>query len=537
MYYFKIFYTKNIRLFILCALGTCLLSCTKNFELYNTNPNQLKPELLDYDNLSKGAYFTVMQQGIFPFGGVGSESTNSYQASENLCGDIYGGYHGMTHNWNAAGDGTNYNFSQNWNATAFNLLYGTVMINWQKVRNSSKTDNPDLYATAQIIKAHAAQRTVDMYGAIPYSKALVGLSAAYDPADAIYYSVLKELDSAITTLKTYAAIGAKPLALFDVVYRGDYTQWIKFANSLKLRMAMRMVYADPTKAKEYAESAINDSYGVITSTADNAIIRGTNGKTYGNPLGGLTNDYSEARMSANMESFLNGYSDPRKSKYFIESAVAGDPAGSFRGIRSGIIIASQLPYNSFSKLTSDFNITWLTASEVYFLRAEGALRGWNMGGTAQTFYESGVKSSFEQWGAGDATTYLQNSTNKPAEYKDPVNSTYNVAAGANLSTMTIKWDELANFETKLERIITQKWIAIYPNGQEAWSEFRRTRYPKIFPIAENKSGGLVNTAIQIRRIPYPAAEYRTNAKNVAAAVTLLGGPDNGGTKIWWDKKP
>ena len=92
-------------------------------------------------------------------------------------------------------------------------------------------------------------------------------------------------------------------------------------------------------------------------------------------------------------------------------------------------------------------------------------------------------------------------------------------------------------EEKLERIITQKWIAIYPDGQEAWSEFRRTAYPKVFPVMINNSGGTINTNKQVRRIPYPASEYRNNANNVNNAVsTLLGGADNGGTQLWWDKK-
>lgn len=253
--------------------------------------------------------------------------------------------------------------------------------------------------------------------------------------------------------------------------------------------------------------------------------------------GGLTNDYNEARMSANMESFLVGYGDPRISKYFLEATDASGNTlpGVYRGIRSGIRITNQGPYNAFSKLQSNFDIIWLTAAEVYFLKAEGALRGWNMGGTTQELYEAGVRASFEQWEVGDATAYLQNSTNRPAQYVDPVSSANNVSAGANLSTITIRWDEAANTETKLERIITQKWIAVYPNGQEAWSDFRRTRYPKIFPVVINNSGGTINTATQIRRIPYPVDEYRTNAANVTAAASKLGG-DSGGSKIWWDKK-
>jgi hypothetical protein len=87
----------------------------------------------------------------------------------------------------------------------------------------------------------------------------------------------------------------------------------------------------------------------------------------------------------------------------------------------------------------------------------------------------------------------------------------------------------------LERIITQKWIAIYPDGQEAWADYRRTGYPRLFPVVNNFSGGTISTTTQIRRLAYPSNEYTTNSVAVNAAVAnLLGGPDNGGTRLWWD---
>ena len=162
-----------------------------------------------------------------------------------------------------------------------------------------------------------------------------------------------------------------------------------------------------------------------------------------------------------------------------------------------------------------------------------------MGGTAQSFYEQGVKTSFEQYtlGSSDASTYLNNNTDTQAPYTDPINAANNVAANSPLlSKTTVKWDEGATTEQKLERIITQKWIAIFPDGQEAWSEFRRTGYPKIFPVVNNQSGGTINTDKQIRRLPFSEDEYKNNNAEVTKAVGLLNGADNGGTKLWWDKK-
>ena len=175
----------------------------------------------------------------------------------------------------------------------------------------------------------------------------------------------------------------------------------------------------------------------------------------------------------------------------------------------------------------------MTAAEVYFLRAEAALRGWSAGGSAQSFYESGIKTSFEQWKAGDANSYIGNNTNKPAGYTDPRNAANNATA---IATTTVKWNDAASNEEKLEKIITQKWLAVFPEGLEAWSEYRRTGYPKLFPVVTNSSGGTIDTETQIRRLPYPQNEYDTNVSELNKGIQLLGGQDNGGTRLWWDVK-
>jgi hypothetical protein len=167
---------------------------------------------------------------------------------------------------------------------------------------------------------------------------------------------------------------------------------------------------------------------------------------------------------------------------------------------------------------------------VYFL-IEGALRGWNMGVTAQRFYNAEIEASFTQWGAGYASAYLNDASSKPANYVAPIDSRNGIAA---LSNLTIKWDDGATNEQKLERIITQKWLTIFPDGTTARSTFRRTCYPKLFPVAQNNSGRKISTEVQIRRMNYPPTEYFTNPREVAKGVTLLGGPDNGGTRLWWD---
>ena len=148
----------------------------------------------------------------------------------------------------------------------------------------------------------------------------------------------------------------------------------------------------------------------------------------------------------------------------------------------------------------------------------------------QQLYEQGITTSMAQWKAAPGG-YLNNDSSRPAPSVDPrLKDTI-----ANPSKITIKWDNAARDSVKLERIITQKWLAMFPEGQEAWTEFRRTSFPKLFPVIHNNSGGAISTAVQIRRLPYPQNEYNTNPATVAAGVKLLGGTgDNGGTRLWWD---
>ena len=124
----------------------------------------------------------------------------------------------------------------------------------------------------------------------------------------------------------------------------------------------------------------------------------------------------------------------------------------------------------------------MNAAEVAFLKAEGALRGWTMGATAKQLYEDGVKLSFEQHNADGVDAYLADNTSTPALYKDPVNPAFSYAGTA--PTITVKWDDSAEFEVNLERIITQKWIANFPLGLEAWAEYRRTGYPLLMPVTK-----------------------------------------------------
>jgi hypothetical protein len=527
-------FNKNYKALWICALGILIItSCTKDFNGLNTNPSKVTQGQALGDFQYIGGFFPDMQENIF------SPVDYVYQLQQNLNADVYSGYM-MSGDPFGGPNNTNYFMVAGWNSTTFDQAYQHIMNNWAQVKTLARPQDQHFVAIALILKVEGMHRVSDVYGPLPYSKyGANAFAIPYDSQQAVYNQFFNELDTAVTTLTTYvkANPGVKPFQNFDLIYGGDYKQWLKFANSLRLRLAMRLVYADPATAQKQAEKAVADPNGLLSTTADDAYLNMVNGLSYQNPLWNITNAYGDINMGAPMESILTGYGDTRISSYFLPSTAVPNQ---FKGIRNGINISGPTQYSGFSRLNvqSTTPLLIMTASESYFLKAEGALRGWNMGtGGAQTFYEQGITLSFQEKGATMPAGYISNTTNTAAPYIDPTNAGNSVSTGSPyLNNITIAWNSGDTFEHNLQRIITQKWIAMYPDGEEAWAEFRRTGYPTLFPVVVNNSGGTISTTGFIRRLPFPADEVSNNPKGVAQGISELGGPDNGGTKLWWDKK-
>ncbi|MHB8208744.1 RagB/SusD family nutrient uptake outer membrane protein [Mucilaginibacter sp.] len=525
---------KKSRLLLIGTIGLLITSaCTKQFNAMNTNPNQLTTAQAAGDFQYLGGLIPVMQENIF------SPIDYVYQLQQNLNADVYSGYM-MSADAFGGPNNTNYFMKTTWNAQAFDLAYANIMHGWLSIKGTARPQDQHFVAVALILKVEGMHRITDIYGPVPYSKyGSTALSIGYDSQQAIYTRFFSELDTAVNVLSTYikANPGLEPLAPFDMVYGGDYKQWLKFANSLRLRLAMRIAYADPATAKLQAEKAAADPNGMLSTVADGAYLNMVNGLTYQNPIWNITNAYGDISMGAPMESILEGYNDPRISNYFTVSKAV---PGAEKGIRNGIDI-SGAQYGGFSLINdqSTTPIQIMVASETDFLKAEGVLRGWNMGGgSAQSYYEAGVMLAFQEKGVAMPSGYLANATSTAAPYVDPTNATNSVAAGSPyLNNIAVAWNPTATFEQNLQRIITQKWIAEFPDGEEAWAEYRRTGYPVLFPVVVNNSGGLIPTTPGIRRLPFPADEVSNNPTGVASGIQELGGPDNGGTKLWWDKNP
>lgn len=526
-------------------------SCTDAFEGYNTNQHEVDSVTMTYDDLLIGSFFTQMQKNVVMYdekAGNTGNLTSDYQVAQGLSSDIFAGYFAPTLGTGNMNNGAYY-FLTNWIEQSFTKPMERVMGPWRNINKEAlKQQRPQVAALATIVKVEGMHRVADAYGPIPYVNFDGSLKNNYDALDKVYEKFFSELDEAIDVLTEY--IYGNPsstiLANYDLVYGGDATKWVKYANTLRLRLAMRVVYANQTLAKTEAEKSTSHPMGLISLASEKASLKHSSNLVYYHPLYEILRifgknadndyEYGDAQPGSTIDAYMNGYKDPRLKSYLTAATLDGG----YHGVRSGIPTSTWTKYRDHRYISSvnmdDSNteIVWMTAAESYFLRAEGALRGWNMGGDAQGFYESGITVSFEENKAAGAANYIADATSQPIAFIDNADgSSYDAPAP---STITIAWNSGATFEQSLERIITQKWIAIFPDGPEGWAEFRRTGFPKIIPVVTNNSGGTINTTTQVRRIPYPQSEYRNNAEGVASGISKLGGADNGGIKLWWDKK-
>lgn len=510
---------KKIKVLACIALvGTLVLgSCTAGFEAINRPGGRLSEEEMGRDNFKTGAFFPEMSDIAVP------AQENAYQMTENLIGAQYARFMMFTKpGWSSASFIT-YNPKNLWLNIPFNRVMSEFYSPWMEVKKATEGKGVN-YAWAQLLRVVAMQRMTDQYGPIPYRGVEDGsLNSAYDSQEDVYKYMFEDLSGAIEVLTSFVAANPsdRSMANFDKLYDGDFTQWVKLANSLKLRMAIRISNVAPELAQQMGEEAVNHPIGVMMSNADNA-----NYKYAKNPLEVMWNAYGDTRAAADITSYMNGFNDPRISKYFrkMEFTTAGSP---YQGNRTGIVVnnlesAKKYSVPNVGKLDP---LLWMAVSEVTFCRAEGALRGWNMGGSVKDLYELAIKQSFEQWGASGVEAYINDDTSTQANYDDPSgNNSINA-----VSNITIKWRDEAALEEKMERLITQKWIALWPLGTEAWSEKRRTGYPQYFPYA------IPNLPEVANRILFAPDEYTNNSDNVVEAVVLLGGEDDYQTKLWWQK--
>ena len=519
---------KNIGTAFLGAAMLFTTSCTKNLDDINVDQRAITTKDLEQDYADVWSYIPGMQNSIMKI-----NPEWMYQIQQNLNADIFSGY--MMTPTPFAGNVNNatYFMMDGWNNFAISVPVENVLNAWLRIKDltEQKQINPEAQAVATILKVIAGQRIVDIFGPFPYSK--FGESSEFDSEQEAYEAFFADLDFAVDILdKSIGSDGEKTFkAGFDnSSNRGSYENWIQTANTLRMRLAIRISNIEPTIAETEYKKAKANKYGVLLNR-DFVVYH-----SFNHPIRTISQSWGDILMGAPMESIMGGYSDSRLEKYFkVIKTENGDSGyeGEIRGIRQGINLTAKAEYGFFSKVNIDAEapLQLITASESFFIQSEAALKGW--GGDAKALYESGIQRSFSQHGA-EIGSYLSSSA-KPAAYVDPLHAENSVAAD-KVSQVTVNWADATTDEEKLEKIITQKWIATFPNGQEAWSEHRRTGYPVLFPVVINNSGGKVADGDFISRLSYPADFKATNPTAVEEAISKhLNGNDSPGQKLWWAK--
>lgn len=467
---------------------------------------------------------------------------------------------------------SSYNVSPDWIAGPNGKFIGARNCLTPLLNHKSSDSIPEVKAIALLLYNYAAIENVDMYGTIPYNdfKAnKVDPPFKYDDMKTIYTGVEANIDTIVNCLRYfdskpawYQATVKDIVNNFSEVTRDDKNgvqnmeTWVRFANSLKLRMAMHMVKAEPQLAQKWAEEAVKS--GVIDDLKyEVGMFPSAYGKVH--PLVEISEVWHDMRFSASFISLLKSLTHPysfslcmrNSGNLFNDQGVTLPAETDQVGIRSGIHTGMGQSYGSnqfigFSRinkmLIENAPLYLFKWAEIDFLRAEGALRGWDMGGKAELFYTRAIENSsiFEPgsdlYNSFKPVLSQYGSVEKPVAYtyKDPTGSSPDMEG---VTKIGVKWNEADDKETKLEKIITQKYIALFPNSMEAWGEMRRTGYPKMFPVLNVEEGdGSLKPGDLVRRILFPNSDDASLKDIQATGLKALGGPDQQATRVWWDVK-
>ncbi len=348
----------------------------------------------------------------------------------------------------------------------------------------------------EIMKVYAFSHLVETFGNIPYTESLniEILTPIYDDGMTIYKDLITRLTTAINGLDT----NQNSFVIGDNIFNGNVASWKKFANSLKLRMGILLADADNTFAQTTVESAILS--GVITNSDENAHMHYLSSAPNTHPV--HTNVVLSGRndfvAGATLIDMMNTLNDPRRPLWF--ETISGNYIGGEIGSPSAYSNHSPL---SAQVVAANAHGVILSYSEVQFLLAEGAARGYSTGDTAANHYTNAIRASIDEWGGSptDASTYL--------------------------AQPTVDYTMLIATQTWRQVIGTQRWISLFNRGPEAWTTIRTMDYPLLATPTEAVSGFP-------NRYTYPIVEQTINATNYATASSAIGG-DLAETKLFWDK--
>jgi hypothetical protein len=375
----------------------------------------------------------------------------------------------------------------------FTYWYTSPLNDCETIINSSATAN--YKAAARITKAYFYHMMTDRWGMLPYSQALQGaenFQPAYDTQEAIYKGLIVDLTEAVTLFDVNSSLNG------DILLGGDVARWAQWGNTLRMVMALRLSDIDPAYAQDEYDAAI--AAGVIDMDVMYAhLAEDANASPWYTRFVTRT-DYAisntmDDAMTAKGDLRLLKYADPAPDAVTAGATGLDLIVGMTYGISNGDagdIMNQEISFPGMAIRSQDSPLPVYTVAQVHFSKAEAALLGW--GGDAAAEYDLGVSASFTQWGVDGSADYLT-----------------------------------ANPYIDINSIAYEKWVAAFPQGYEAWAEWRRLDSPALTPAinAQNTSGN-----IPVRHA-YVQTESELNADNYNAAVSLQGA-DVLDTKLWWD---
>lgn len=560
--------TKLYYLGVVLSLG--LTACTDGFEELNRDPSTppyvnannsgkeeepTPPEVLPGDYSDLALRTNVSEEAVNKLreveSSIGSEFrkltyeglVDNYQRTTNLTHDIYAGY--FAHN-NPAFNFKSpcYTYTPGWSDLRWEQFYQKRTAEYQTIAKVchyvDKEKYHNAFYVARIYYAFLISTMTDTYGDMPISPMIAceptPEHATYQPQSEVYDKIFRMLREAVEQIDPNRG-GFMFDPADDKCYSGDLSRWVRFANSLRLRLALRIANVAPERARAEGEAALSHPGGLMHEQADRlrtipayapVAMGGVDDSGRENEVVNCSVRYLDAVMSKDLElayKNLSSVRDPRleiswyrpspmddleKGKEWEDQDFAGCEIGNHNVKRiSDNYSVLRVDLTGDPKTLSDTHwfsyvqeYIWFGYAECKFLQAEAALRGWSgAGGTAKDLYLEGIRESLR---------YYHITEDKIAAY---------------IAGLHDKSFEGSNREAQLEAIITQKWMAIFPNGNEAWAEVRRTDYPRLrYPLVTLDPD--IPVGKFIKRVSYPLSEYVSNGEN----VPLI----NQGNRLWWD---
>jgi len=369
--------------------------------------------------------------------------------------------------------------------------------------------NNNQIALARILKAYWMSYITDRFGDVPYSEALKNIpNPKYDLQSSIYPDLLNELKVAVTQFDSGTPV------VGDIVFNGDNSKWMKFANSWRIILAVRLSKVDAAMGKANVLDVVSNlatNGGVFTTSADDMVI------TYPGSGAGFQNPWlsmgSDQVICSTLSDWMNNAADDRRLSF--GNAVSGNLIGMPPGLTRADALAFTSDHSTQSLVLNNAYradvspLVVLSSADVLLARAEAAMLGWTSE-NVNAFYKEGITQSWNRWSQTNAThltSYLART---------------DIALGSGSGP------------SDAEKIGIQRWLSFFPNGDQGWAEWRRTGYPSfVMPVAGSLSG---TTPDQIpTRYIYPTSEHGLNPDNWSAASALLNKGDTRFSNVWWDK--